>query len=802
MATLGQDLQWAFRGLRRDANVSVLTTLSLGLAIAGNVAVFSLINGILYRPLPYNEPHRVAVIGEREESQTPTLLASPANFVDWKRRAQVFEALAGFRVVPLAMRGEEEAEQLTGAEISPSFLPLLGARPAHGRGFVAEEEVPGRDKVAILSHQLWQRRFSGDPSVIDQTVSVNDERRTVIGVMPQDFDFMNPNIEVWLPLALPETGLSRSQRNLTAVGRLRSGVTMAQAKAEMAKIADELAKEYPESNRGYVVDVLNLRTEVPDTRTRQLLGLLQGAVIFVLFIACANIANLLLARSQGRQREIAMRAILGAGRWRIIRQLLIESVVLAGCGGIFGLLLGAVGIHAMGAALAAVIPRTYAPVLDLRVLGFTVAVTLSAGLVFGLTPSLQGLRPNLVGTIKEGGRSGAGTSRRSLLSKSLVVAEIALSLVLLGGAGVLMRSFLEQQTAHPGFEIGNLLTVPVTVPADTYASDPAVVTLLDTLLEELVGLPEVSHATATNSLPQNVFSPTDQYSVDERPLAGEEQLPSAIWLTTPPSYLETMKIPLLDGRFFTNLDGLETEPVVAINHAMAQRQWPEGNAVGRRVTVLGESRRVIGIVGNVRQSALRRGQSSQETVYVPSPQYSLRNMTLILRTQVEPASVQEAVRQKIRTVAPDLVLGSPQTLEDFVNQFFVGIQIFNVVLGGFGTLALLLAALGTYGVLAYSVAQRTHEFGVRMAVGAGRSQVLWMVARQGMILAAAGLGLGAPALFGVSRLIAGLVIDAASLDLWMVASVAGVLLLVTLAASLLPARRAAYVEPVLALRYE
>ena len=802
MTTIWQDFRLALRSLRKGWLVTALAVVSLALAIGGNATVFSFINSLIFKPLPYEEPERLALIFERERElpEPSALVASAANFDDWRQRSQSFTELSAFRGAALSLGGEEP-EQVTAGEVTPGFFALLGTRMARGRGFVDEEGFPGNDRVVIVAHDTWQRQFAADPELLGREITLNGAASTVVGILPEGFEFLAPGIELWVPLALDPAALSRDQRDLLVTGRLAPGAGMERARAELATIGLELEAAYPEANKGYVVDAYNLRTEVPNSQSRQLFALLQGAVLFVMLIACANIANLLLARGQERQREITLRTILGAGKWRILRQLLTESVVLALVGGLLGLMLASAGIRVMAASLAGALPSYWAPTLDANVLAFTAAVTLVSGLLFGLMPALQSLKPELASVIKEGGRAGA-SKRRRLVSKSLVVAEIALSLVLLGGGSVLIRSFLDLRHADPGFRTERLLTATLVVPS-TYAEDREVAALGERLVERLEAVPGVHRATLTNSLPQNVFNPTDRFAFDAHPPEPGEQQPQAIWLTTPPGYLDTLGVTLHRGRFFVPGDHGSATPVAVINAAMAERYLGSEDPIGQAITIRGKSRQIVGVVGDVRQTLIQQGAGAGATVYLPFAQEPQRTVNLLVRTGLEEDELSEAVRGEVAALDSRLSVGQVQSMADFVDQFLVGVQVFNTVLISFGFLALLLAALGTYGVLAYTVAQRTHEIGVRMAIGARQSQVVRMITWQGLKLALIGFVLGAPGTWAVTLIIQS-ALAGGNFEVQQVTAVGvgAVLLAVSVAACILPARRAAAIDPVVALHYE
>jgi putative ABC transport system permease protein len=798
MTTFWQDLRFALRDLRKGFLVTSLAVLSLALAIAGNTTVFGLVNALLFRPLPYPESDRIVLLGEREESAQPTLVASPGNLVDWRQRSRSFTDLAGFQPLPMSLGAGERPEPVVAARVSPRFFELLGARPLRGRMFRTEEGTESGHRVVVLSHLFWQERFGQEDDPVGDTMILNHESYTVVGVLPEDFEFFNPQVELWLPLPLELENMSRDERSVLVVGRLRPGVTMDQARADMKNVHEQLVEEYPEANRGFVVDVFNLRYDVPDRRSRILFGLLQGAVVFVLLIACVNIANLLLARTQGRRREIALRSVLGAGRIRVVRQLLTESVLLAVMGGVLGLLLGMAGLRILTIHFASILPQYWVPVVDARVLAMTFSLTALAGLVFGLLPAWMSTKVNIADVVKEAGRGAAG-SRRRLLTRALVVAEIALSIVLLGGGSVLVQSFLSIRSSDPGFNMKNLLTVTVSIPE---GDDVNPVALTERLLETAGSLPGVAQAAATSVLPQNIFTTTASYSIDEKPPSPDEVGPRAVLVVATPDYRESLGFPILRGRFFEMGDRNESPPVVVISQSVAERHWPEKDPVGERLTLQGTSREVVGIVGDVRQSIINQGEGSQGTVYVPFAQQPVRGPFLLVRCRMDPHALAGALRNELTAIDPRLAIGQIQTMQEFVDQFFLGVNFFNTILVGFGFLALLLAALGTYGVLAYNVTQRSQEIGVRMALGASPRRILRMVTRQGATLGVLGLALGAPGVLAIVRILDSVRVSAPPLDPLTIVVVFAVLFMTTLAASWVPARRAAGLDPMSVLREE
>ena len=802
MDTWFQDLRFALRTLRKSVFVTLIASGSLALAIAGNIVVFALINGLFFRPLPYPEAEEITLVGENEkENALPGSLlpSSVANYLDWRERQTSFETLAGFRGAPVNLTGGERAEQLNGAAVTPSFFPMLGANPSLGRVFTAEEEIPGNHRVALVTQQLWERRFGSDQGIVGESIELNGEPHTVVGVLPAEFEFFDPTIEIWLPLAPDRATLERAQRDMIVVGRLADGITTERARSEMVTLAGQLEDEYPDTNRGYTVSVVNMRDEVPDSRNRVLFAILQGALILVLFIACANIANLLLARSQKRGREIAVRASLGASQARIMRQLFTESLLMATLAGIAGLGLAFLGIGAVAHALAKQLPAAYAPVVDQNVILFTVAVTLLGAVLFGLAPVLQSFKLDLASSLKD--RAGTASGRRRLLASGLVVAEIFMALVMLGGAGVLIRSFLEIQNRDPGFETANVLTLQIALPEARYGEDEAKVDAVDRLQERFEGIAGVRQATAGSTLPRSPFLPFETFTIDARPPADDQSPPRTTWMSVPPSFFDTVGIPLQRGRLPEPTDRAESDPVVVINQSMAETFWPEEDPVGQRLTMLGTSRQIIGVVGDVRHGILIN-EKFNPAAYVPFAQLPVSNVAFSLRTDLAPEQLTEVVREEVLAFDPGLAAAQVQTLDDFMAQFYVGMNLFTTILGAFGALALFLAALGTYGVLAYTVAQRTREIGVRMAMGASRWQVVRMVTQQGLRLAVIGIVLGIPGVLGLTQVINSQLGDLAPVEPTSLIGIAVMLAVVTLFASLLPARRAASVDPVQALASE
>jgi len=801
MGSIAQDIRYALRSLKRTPGVTALVVLSLALAIAGNTAVFSLLNGLLFRPMPYEEPERLALVGTYQDQALAGQIngASMANLLDWRERQTVFSRMAAYEPKVVNVGPPESAEPLTAAAVTPDFFPVLGAAPGLGRGFLADEGRPGAGQVVVLDDGYWRTRFGGDRGVLGRTLTVDGEARTIVGVLPESFQFLDPQIDLWEPLAIDPAAARDDQRGVLVVGRLAPGVSTGEADAAMKTLSEALEDEYPDTYRSSVTEVLNLRHSLPSSQDRILLGLIQGALVFVLLIACANVANLFLARTQGRITELAVRSSLGAGRWRIARQLAVEALVASILGGLLGLGGGVLATGILADAFASRLPRFSLPTVDLRVVLFTVGVTVLAGLLVGLLPALQTARLDVQSALKEGGRSTSLGGRRRLMIKTLVVAEIALSLVLLGGGSVLIRSFLDVQKRDPGFDTAALTSFMVTLPEGRYATPGARAAAYREIVERVAALPGVEAAATSGRRPRTPVLPSQPFTLDDAQTPEGQAPPSAAVMAVGPELFETIGVSLLEGRGLRASDEPGGAPVALVNRSFVERHWPETDPLGHRVTVRGETRRVVGVVADATHSVFfERG--AQPTIYLPLAQTAPPAVAVTLRAAGDPTALAKPVREALTGYDAGLVLSQIQPLDEFTDQFFVGMRIVTAILGGFGALALLLAALGTYGVLAYSVAQRTHEIGVRMALGAEGGKLRRMVTRQGMALAGIGIALGVPGVLLVTRVIGSAMADMAKVEPLTVLAVAVVLALVTVVASWMPARRAAGVDPLVALR--
>ena len=804
MDNLLQSLRFAFRALVKNRLLSFLAVVSLAFAIAGNATVFSLVSAMLLRPLPYENPETLLLLWQtdRDNAAFDLTPASPANFADWKRETRSFERMAAMRPQPLSLTGGDRPEPVTAAAVSSDFFPILNATALLGCTFT-RAEVESETRVVALTHQFWVNRFGADADLVGSTIELGGEAHEVVGVLPEEFEFLDPRIQAWVPLHLSGVELSRAQRELIVVARLSPEASLDEAKEELNVLALRLERDYPEGNRGFGAKVLTIREQVEYGGNKQLLMLLQGGLIFVLLIASVNLANLLLARGQDRQAEIALRAALGATRAQIVTQLFIESLLLTGLGGAAGVVLAFAGVRVLAAAFAGQMSRAFAPAMDARVLVFTLAITAIAGIAFGLAPALQASRAQVTGALREGSRGMTIGGRRRLLSKSLVVAEVALALVMLSGAGLVIKSFQDMQKSDPGFAIENLLTFQLRLPTSRYADDHQVSDFYRRLSAELTSVPGVVGGAVTTHQPSTMFPAKTPYALDGEDISMEEMQKTASFIIVSSTYFETLGVPTLIGRTFTDSDRDERALVVLVNEALARRVWPDASPVGERLRVQGKSREVIGVVGNIVEDVLMaQTEGAEPILYLPQAQSAQRSAFVLVRTATEPSALAVTVRDAVSTLDRKLSVTKIQTMEEVVEQFFVGGRVISALLVAFGGLALALAAIGIYGVIAFSVSRRTHEIGVRMAMGARSVDVLRLVLKEGVLLATIGFAIGIPGVFLVARSIQAIFTGFASVSAGNAAIVGVVLFATAVLASYLPARRAASVPPVTALRYE
>jgi putative ABC transport system permease protein len=790
--------------LLKNPVFTAVALIALSLGVGANTAIFSVVNGVLLSPLPYPHPDQLAMVwGDNREQGIRDDITSYPNFLDWRDRNKTFHGMAGFRDYAINLTGAGEPEELRGAAVTSNFFQLMGVNPAMGRGFTIEEEQPGKDKIIVLSHGLWQRRFGGDPGIMNKTISLNGEQATVIGIMPPGFQFPE-KAEFWAPLTPNERmRASRGAFWLTVIGRLKAGVTQAQAQADMAVIAGQLEQQYPGPNAGMGVNVVLLKDQVVGNIRTALLVLL-CAVAFVLLIACANVANLLLARAATRQREIAVRAALGATRLRIIRQLLTESVLLSIVGGALGLLLARWGIVFLLKLSPANIPRLDNIQLNARVLAFTFGLSLLIGLLFGLAPALQTSQFDISETMKEGGR-GSGSPGIQRIRSALIVAEFALTLTLLIGAGLLIRSFWHLQQINPGFKTDRLLTLQLGLPRTKYREGAQAITFYQQLQERLAAIPGVESASATSTILLPKLPASSGFSIENRPPDPNETQVELPFDSVLPNYFQTMGIQLLRGRAFTAGDARDTPGVAIVNETFVKRYFPGDDPIGKRFTFgdTNNNPRWISIVGVVRDTK-RQGLDAPIRIesWLPHAQSPSGKMQIVIRTAGDPQTLVGAVREAVWSLDRDLPIQKAQTMGQILDESVAPRRLNMLLLGLFAAIALILAAVGIYGVMSYIVTQRTHEIGVRVALGAQTGNVIRLVVGQGMKLALLGAGAGMITTVVLTRLMSALLFGVSATDPLTFVATALLLLMVALLACWTPARRATKVDPMTALRYE
>lgn len=808
MNSLWQDIRFAARMLWKNKGVTVIAIITLALGIGANTAIFSVVNAALLRPLPFENPNELVQIWGTQP-QLDTAPMSPANFLDWRNQNRVFERIVAYTSRSFNLSGSGEPERIRATRVTDGLFELLGARPALGRAFLREEDQPGGNKVVILSHALWQRRFNANPEIVGQTLMLSDQAYMVVGVMPPSFAFPNARMEMWTPMAFsPAEQATRDTNFLSVIARLRRGVSLEQARSNMETLARAQQEQYPASNAGIGVKLVSLNDQIIGD-ARPVLYLLLGAVGFVLLIACANVANLLLARAASRRKEMAVRAALGASRWRVVRQLLTESVVLALLGGGLGLLLAFWMLDLLVALQPTNIPRLTEVGIDRGALFFTLAISLLTGVVFGLAPSLQASNPDLSEALKEGGRSATAGAGRQRMRSALVVVEVALSLALLIGAGLMIKSFVRLLQVDPGFSPENVLTMELALPIARYADAPQQTAFFQQTLERVGNLPGVESASVTTDIPLYGGNSTS-FSVEGRPPPASGQRPLTEYRSVSHDYFRAMGISLLKGRAFTERDATGATGVVIINETLARRFFPDEDPVGRRIGLSGppDWREIVGVVRDARNYGL--DEEVRPEAFIPylqnTPGYlagAASSMNLVVRTaSSDPLSMTAAVKAQVHAIDRDQPVYNVKTMEQYLADSLARRRFNMMLLTVFAGVALLLAAIGIYGVMNHSVTQRTHEVGIRIALGAGRGDVLRMIVGQGMILTLLGVALGLAASFALTRLLAGLLYGVSATDPLTFVAIPLVLSAVALAATYIPARRATKIDPMVALRYE
>ena len=800
------DIRYALRNLLRRPTFTLIAVVTLALGIGANTAIFSVFNALLLKPLPFPELDRVVAIWDKMPSRgTMHNEVAFGNYLDWQSQTQSFEQLGLYRWWNANLTGVDPPERLQGFLVTANFLDITGMKPILGRTFAPEENQPGKDQVAVITHSLWQRRFGGDPNILEKTITINSIARRVIGVMPEHFNFPK-GAEIYAPIQMtPDLMKNRTSHGYYVIGRLKSSASIASAQAEIDNLSARLEQQFPESNTGWGATVFPIVSDMVRTYDTAL-WVLMAAVGFVLLIACANVANLMLARASGRQKEIAVRTALGASRWRIIRQLLTESVIVALIGGALGILVGFWGIDALRAGnpgeAAKYAPGWYQLGINPTVLLFTLALSVISGVVFGLAPALQVSKPNLNDSLKEGTRGTTSTSHR--LRSSLIVFEVALSLMLLVGAGLLARSFLSLLRTDPGFNPDHVLTMTLVLPGAKYKDEASRAAFYNDLVQRVKAQPGVKSAAFVNYLPLGGSNSSDAYLIEGEPEPPPGQEHEGRYRVATPDYFRTMEIPIVRGRGFTEQDKAGTTAVVIVNETLARQHWPGQDPIGKRIRFYGPPERagwreIVGVVKDVKHEL---NIPVTPEYYLPHAQDAWNAMILVARTSVEPSSLAAPLRQQVWAIDKDQPVFDVKTMQEVRSSSVAVYSFSSVMLAMFAGIALVLAAVGIYGVMAFAVTQRTQEIGIRMALGARTADVLKLVVTHGMKLALIGIVIGLAGSWALTRFIQKLLVGVAATDVLTFSLVSLCLLVAAFIACYLPARRATKVDPLIALRYE
>jgi putative ABC transport system permease protein len=807
MGTVLQDLRYALRILWKNPGFTAVAVVALALGIGANTTIFSAFNALLLKPFSFPDPDSLVVVWERPPKTSTRNSVAPANFISVREQNTVFSHLAIYNNNSLNLTEGDKPERLEVAVVSPSLFDALGVRAAHGRTFAAEEEQDGRDKVVILTHDFWRRRYATDPAVVNRTLMLNGQPYTVVGVMAEDFNFPPTGNDILIPFTINDKVRGeRGNHYVRMMGRLKPGITQAQADAELAAIAARLEAQYPDTNSNRTIATESLKASYVRGPRPGLIVLL-GAACFVLLLACANVANLLLVRAASRSKEIAIRMALGAGRLRLVRQLLTESVLIALFGGALGLLFAVWGIDLLKAGIPASLSR-YLPGwknvrIDTQVFWFTLGVSLLTGLVFGLAPALQATKTDFNEALKDGGRTSGGFGRNRLRG-ALVVAEVAISLTLLIGAGLMIKSFYEMLRVEPGFKPESVLVLDVALPRAKYEDETARVNFYTQAVERVAALPGVQQAGAVNILPLSRSNTDSAFSVVGRAAPEKGRDPQANFRVVSPNYLDTMGIPLRRGRHIAPADRADSPNVILINEELAARQFPDSDPIGQRLDFGGEKEsghyEIIGIVGNIKHESLV--EEIRPEVYTPLAQQPWHTMSIVVRAAGEPEQLAGAVQREVGGIDKEQPVYNVRTMERVVSESLAPQRVTMGMLGVFALIALVLASVGIYAVMSYAVTQRTHEIGVRMALGAQTGDIIKMVVGQGMLLAFVGIGIGLVCSYWLMQGLTIMLYGVSATDPLTFGLISLLLILVAFAANYIPARRATRVDPMVALRYE
>jgi putative ABC transport system permease protein len=809
MSAISQDLHYGFRIFLRNPGFTLIVLISLALGIGANSAIFSLVNAVLMRPLPFHDAEKIVMVWEDASwVGFPENTPAPANYADWKSQNHVFSSMAAMRPESFNLTGSGEPQRLMAYQVTASFFPLLGVRPIHGRFFTESEDTPEANKVVVLTYGFWQSRYAGNKNILGTDIILNNAKHTIIGILPANFQFFSPEISIWAPIAFTTEQLQeRNSHNLEVVARIKDGVSFEKAQAEIKTIQKNIGLEYPEeTGEGKLgAFIVPIREQLVGDVKRPLI-LLLFAVAFVLLIACANIANLLLSVAASRKKEIALRAALGANRSRLLRQMITESLVLAAIGGILGLLFAFISFSFLRQMIPAELTLLTNLSIDLKVLLYTLGISLITGVIFGIAPSLQASKTDLNETLKSGGVRTGSTFAATKLRSIMVVAETSLALILLVGAGLLIQTIQKLQTVNVGFQPQNVIRFRTILPTSKYDTHEKRIAFYDEVLNRVKGLSKVQSAGYTTSVPLDWKGGTSGYEWEGKPLARGEILDAAHRQVTS-NYLQTMGIQMVEGRYFDGTETTNSMNVAIINEAMTKSYSSDQSPLGKRFKLSGSSRwfTVIGIARNTRNMGLE--VETKAEMYFPAAQANFgytfyAPQDLAIRTAENPINIANDIRQIIRSIDQDLPVSNVMTMNELLRNEFAHRRFTMFLLAAFAALALLLACLGIYGVLSYFVNQQIPEIAVRLALGARPSSILYLVLKRGMGLALIGIAIGALFAFGLARIIQGLLFGVSARDPQTFFSVTIVLLLTALVASLLPALRAMRVNPVTALRYE
>src|SRR5215472_5406381 len=813
-----KDIRFALRQLLKQPAFTVIAIVTVALAIGATTAVLSLVNGLLVRPLPYREPQQLVLLLQHFKSQNlERIPVSPPEFRDYETRAHSFEKLGAFGYTSFNLAAEDRPERIAGATLTAEVLRLLGVSPIKGRFFHPEECTLGRDDVVIISARLWQRRFNSDPRIIGAKLLLDGKNFTVVGVMPAGFDFplqlfnlgnggqFGGRAEIWKPLAFTDEEMKeRGSRSYTIVGRLAPGTSVAQAQAEIETVNAQMRREHPENytqDNSFGGDLFLLQ-DLAVAGMRPALLILLGAVSLVLLIACANLTTMLLARAAAREREIAIRVALGAGRLRLLKQVFTESVLLALIGGAVGVLLALWGVELLKTIGAQTVPRLREVNVDLVVLGVTLAICVGTGIIFGLAPGLAGARPELTEALKEGGRSSTQGTRRNRLRSGLVIAEVALALVLLSGAGLLIKSFVRLQNVNPGFNPRNALTFEISLPKMQYPNDPSIIRFNNEAQRRIAALPGVEAAGFSPILPLAGTNSDSSFAIEGRSSDKNSPSPDEELREVSSDYFRALGTPLIKGRFFTDADKADAPPVIIVNQTFARKFWPNEDALGKRIVMGGMSDdpkwiTIVGIVGDIRHFGLDIDPKPE--MYVPFAQSGYSTAIYVVRSNQDPQILLAAIRREIQAIDPAVPLANVRRFENLIADSVAPRRLSVVLLGVFAGVAVLLASVGIYGVMSFLVVQRTHEMGVRMALGAQRSDVMKLVLVRSLKLISAGTIIGLIVALMSTHTLRALLYSVSAFDMATFALVTILLGAIALAASYVPAIRATRADPMIVL---